>query len=97
MLARNNRFLIIAVLLCTLALGQLAYAQDSGCAGGIPQWVRDRQEYETTYVYVPMTSDLPYIKVTFHIPQWVIDRQQYETSFVYTPMPANLQGDANYC
>jgi hypothetical protein len=50
---RNSRFLIAVVLLAIRSLGQLAYAQDSqDCSTRVPQWVLDRQEYETTFVYV---------------------------------------------
>jgi len=58
MLARNSRLLLIVVLLSTMLLGQVAYAQDSGdCGDSVPQWVRDRQQYETSYVYVPVMAN----------------------------------------
>jgi hypothetical protein len=82
-LTRNSRFLIIVVLLSILSAGQLVYAQDApDCTAAVPQWVKDRQQYETTYVYVPPASDLQPAARVSRIPQWVLDRQQYETTYV---------------
>ena len=60
---RKSRFLMIVGLLAVLSLGQLVYAQDpeaqdpEGCPPAVPQWVKDRQQYETSYVYVPPAAD----------------------------------------
>ncbi len=83
---RKSRFLMIVGLLAVLSLGQLVYAQDpEGCPPVVPQWVIDRQQYETTFAYVPPAVDSPSAANAARIPQWVIDRQQYETTFVYVP------------
>jgi hypothetical protein len=55
---RKSRFLMIVGLLAVLSLGQLVYAQDpQGCSPAVPQWVKDRQQYETSYVYVPPAAE----------------------------------------
>ena len=93
-LRRNRSLLIFVILLAVLSLGQLVYAQDSPyCPAVAPQWVRDRQQYETSYVYVPMTFGAQ----PSSIPQWVHDRQQYETSYVYMPMEIVFQPIDHYC
>ena len=63
-----------------------------GNAVRIPQWVIDRQQYETTFVYVP-----PATETVSRIPQWVIDRQQYETSYIYVPPAVALSPADNRC
>ena len=97
---RSSRFLVIAGLLAVLSLGQLVYAQNpetenpEGCPPAVPQWVKDRQQYETSYVYVPCQSTA---ETVFPIPQWVKDRQQYETSYVYVPPAAEFSATYNRC
>ncbi len=92
---RKISFLIIVGLLAVLSLGQLVYAQEpEESAPAVPQWVKDRQQYETNYIYVPCTSD---VEVVFPVPQWVKDRQQYETSYVYVPPAAEFSAIYNRC
>ena len=63
---------------------------DASCALSteieVPQWVLDRHQYETTFLYVPIIGDYFVPDVVSDVPQWVMDRQQYETSFVYEPI-----------
>jgi hypothetical protein len=91
---RKSRFLIAVVVLAILSFGPLAYAQDDGCPTGVPQWVLDRQEYETTFVYVPRVDDLQAAERVLNIPQWALDRQQYEITYVYVPMANDVQAAA---
>ncbi len=97
-LTRNRRFLIIVVLLAILLSGQLVYAQDSqDCPSGVPQWVLDRQQYETTYVYAPSAGDVQLAENVARIPQWALDRQQYETAYVYVPPVGDFASADNRC
>ncbi len=90
-LIRRSHFLVIVLLLGGLLLGQMVYAQEPDrCTNGVPQWVLDRQQYETTYVYVPQVGDCPPTESMSHIPQWVLDRQQYETTYIYVPQVNDL-------
>ena len=83
---RNSRlFAVVALLAVLLRGGQLASAQAPNCAAEVPQWVKDRQEYEPSYVYVPPVINMELAPPVEAIPQWVRDRQQYETSYVYVP------------
>ena len=63
-----SKLVIVGILLAS----QAVFAQT---ASDTPQWVLDRQQYDTSFVYVqldePASSE-----------QWVLDRQQYETTFV---------------
>jgi ribosomal protein L39E len=70
------RIIKVFAVLTMLVVVQVVAAQSIKDNPVIPQWVIDRQQYETTYV--------PPAEVLTVIPQWVIDRQQYETSFVLT-------------
>ncbi len=89
---RSSRFLVIAGLLAVLSLGQLVYAQNpEGCPPAVPQWVKDRQQYETSYVYVPPAACQSVADPVPPIPQWVKDRQQYETSYVYVPCQSTAE------
>lgn len=88
MLAKN---LLLFILVSTLMLGQAAYAQSSDECSITPQWVLDRQQYETTYVYNPTVSITQPVQFTINIPQWVRDRQQYETSYVHLSTASDLQ------
>jgi hypothetical protein len=92
-ITKNRIVLLIVVSLILLPSGQL-FAQElaPGCAVEVPQWVRDRQQYETTYVWEPPAAELVDAAGIFDdIPQWVIDRQQYETTFVYVPPATQVQ------
>lgn len=71
--SKHSRLLIVVLLLGLV--GQWVYAQDGT---NTPQWVIDRQQYETTFVPISQLLD-----IVPQMPQWVIDRQQYETTFVY--------------
>jgi hypothetical protein len=90
-LTRKSRFLAIAVLLAVLSLGQLVNAQGPDPEHTkevrghteVPQWVIDRQQYETTYVYVPSVGDMQPAGIAACVPKWVIDRQQYETTYFF--------------
>ncbi len=95
---RNSRIFIIVGLLIVLSLSQVVYAQDSrNCTSEVPQWVLDRQQYETTYVYMPSEGNgQPDVDV-FRIPQWVLDRQQYETTYVYVPLADGFASTVNRC
>ena len=64
------------VIVGILLVSQAVFAQT---ASDTPQWVLDRQQYETTYVYVQPEEQL---NIAQTIPQWVLDRQQYETTYV---------------
>ncbi|MBK9124997.1 MAG: hypothetical protein IPM16_18020 [Chloroflexi bacterium] len=65
---------IVIMLAAVLLTGSLAWAQaDSPPA---PQWVCDRQQYETRYVYLPDAETVPYVASS--APQWVRDLLQYE-------------------
>jgi hypothetical protein len=90
---RNSRLLIIVVSLTVLSMGQVIYAQDSTHErkGEIPQWVIDRQQYETTYIYVPAADDVLLDPIVPRVPQWVRDRQQYETTYIYVSPAADLR------
>ena len=89
-LARNSRLQVIVLLLVVLSMGQLVCAQDSGdSSADVPPWVRDRQQYETTYVYAPPASDMQPTEIVDPIPQWVCVRQQYETTYIYVPWPGD--------
>jgi hypothetical protein len=79
----NGRFLIVVVLLAVLLMGRVPFARADHCAIGVPRWVNDRQQYETSYVYVPAAGSLQVAGIVHPVPQWAIDRQQYETSYVY--------------
>ena len=72
----------VLAVLTVLVVCQVVTAQSTGDEPGIPQWVIDRQQYETTFVW-PQTDAAQFIGVKPGIPQWVIDRQQYETTFVW--------------
>jgi len=85
-MTKRSHFLVVATLLAVLMLSQLAYAQaPEDCAAAVPQWVRDRQQYEIGYVYVPQANNVQAAEMETSIPQWALDRQQYETSYVYVP------------
>ena len=89
-LIRRSHFLVIVLLLGVLLLGQMVYAQEPDrCTNGVPQWVLDRQQYETSYVYVPQVSDLLLTESVPCLPQWVVDCRQYEPNYIYIPPEDN--------
>ncbi len=74
--------LIVIAVLTALIVGQAVLAQSDGVEPTVPQWVKDRQQYETSYVY---SGEIHASQIVAAVPQWVLDRQQYETTFVFAP------------
>ena len=89
---RNKLFLVMVGLVAALLLGQLASAQDTQfCPAGIPQWARDRQQYETTYVYAPMAINVAAADTARAVPQWCMSASSTEITYVYVPVAAAVQ------
>src|SRR5690606_8423947 len=88
--ASGSHFLFVVILLAILWSGPVEYAQADHCTAGVPPWVKDRQQYESSYVYAPAAGRMLAAETPSHIPQWVKDRQQYETSYVYVPLAGSV-------
>lgn len=66
------------------APSRIDHCVNSAIKAGAPQWVLDRQQYETTYVYDAAQRDSGQAAaVEAGEPGWVTDRQQYETAYIY--------------
>jgi hypothetical protein len=82
---QSARVIQVIAGLALLVMCQVAAAQSTPVEPGVPQWVIDRQQYETTFV-LPQTGDVQLTEVVSGVPQWVIDRQQYQTTYVPSPL-----------
>jgi hypothetical protein len=79
------RIIKVIAFLTVLVVGQVVAAQSTPVEPVVPQWVIDRQQYETTFV-LPQRGDFQPIEIVPVIPQRVINRQQYETTYVPPPL-----------